>query len=121
MTNIESFAVVTPFNLSAAINKKYKNHSSIIAIEKYMTGPEEKPFNFSTATNDKVLRNIQKLNTKKASQQTFFLVVTHFIIAYHICIVNVLTNYYNNNLLILDVKQLNRIMKLYYFYTLKAL
>ena len=27
----------------------------------------------------------------------------------------------NNNLLILDVKQLNKIMKLYYFYSLKAL
>ena len=34
---------------------------------------------------------------------------------------NVQTNYCKNNLLILDVKQLNKIMKLYYFYTLKAL
>ena len=34
---------------------------------------------------------------------------------------NVKTNYCNNNLLILDLKQLNKIMKLYYFYTLKAL
>ena len=34
---------------------------------------------------------------------------------------NVQTNYCNNSLLILDVKQLNKIMKLYYFYTLKAL
>ena len=34
---------------------------------------------------------------------------------------NVQTNYCNNNLLILNVKQLNKIMKLYYFYTLKAL
>ena len=31
------------------------------------------------------------------------------------------TNYSNNNLLTLDVKQLNKIMKLNYFYTLKAL
>ena len=31
------------------------------------------------------------------------------------------TAYCNNNLLILDVKQLNKMMKLYYFYTLKAL
>ena len=31
------------------------------------------------------------------------------------------TNYCNNNLLILDVKQLNKIIKLYYFHTLKAL
>ena len=54
-------------NLSAII-KKYKNHSSIIAIEKYMKDLGEKSFNFSKATNDVVLRNILKLNTKKASQ-----------------------------------------------------
>ena len=30
------------------------------------------------------------------------------------------TNYCNNNLLILDVKQLNEIIKLYYFHTLEA-
>ena len=47
--------------------------------------------------------------------------MTHFIIAYHISLVNFQTNYCNNNLLILDVKQLNKIMKLHYFYTLKAL
>ena len=34
---------------------------------------------------------------------------------------NVQTNYCNNNLLILDVKELNKIMKFYYFYILKAL
>ena len=34
---------------------------------------------------------------------------------------NAQTNYCNNNLLILDIEQLNKIMKLYYFYTLKAL
>ena len=33
-----------------------------------MKGLGEKLFNFSKATNDIVLRNIQKLNTKKASQ-----------------------------------------------------
>ena len=42
-------------------------------------------------------------------------------IAYHIFLVNFQTNDYNNNLLILDVKQLNKIVKLYYFYILKAL
>ena len=31
------------------------------------------------------------------------------------------TNYCNSNLLILDIKQLNKITKLYYFHTLKAL
>ena len=30
-------------------------------------------------------------------------------------------NYYNNNPLILDVKQANKIMKLYYFHTIKTL
>ena len=54
-------------------------------------------------------------------EQTFFSIVTHFIIAYHVSLVNVQTNYCNNNLLIVDVKQLNKIMKIYYFYTLKAL
>ena len=44
-----------------------------------------------------------------------------FIIAYHISLVKGRANYCNNNLLILDVKQLNKIMKLYYFHTLKAL
>ena len=35
---------------------------------------------------------------------------------------NVQTNDCNNNLLlILDLKQLNKVMRLYYFYTLKAL
>ena len=31
------------------------------------------------------------------------------------------SNYCNNNILTLDVKQLNKIMKFYYFYTFKAL
>ena len=47
--------------------------------------------------------------------------MSRFIIAYHISLVNVQTNYCNNNLPFLDLKQLNKIMKLYYFYTLKAL
>ena len=47
--------------------------------------------------------------------------MTHFIIAYYISLVNVQTNYCNNNLLVLDVKKLNKIMKLCYFDTLKAL
>ena len=46
--------------------------------------------------------------------------VTHFIIAYQISLVNVQTNYCNKNLLILDVNS-KIIMKLYYFYTSKAL
>ena len=51
----------------------------------------------------------------------FFSIVTHFIIAYHISLVKVQTSCYNNNQFILDVKQLNKIMKLYYFHTFKAL
>ena len=54
-------------------------------------------------------------------QQTFLLIVIYFIIAYYISLVKVQTNYCKSNLLNLDVKQLNKIMKLYYFYTLKAL
>ena len=50
-----------------------------------------------------------------------FLIVTHFIIAYHIFLVEVQTNYCDNNPLALGVKQLNEIIKLYYFYTLKDL
>ena len=34
-------------------------------------------------------------------------------ITYHISLVSVQDNYRNNNLLILDVKRLNKIMKLY--------
>ena len=47
--------------------------------------------------------------------------VTYFIIAYHISLVKVQDNYCNNNLFIVDVKQLNKIIKLYYFHTLKVL
>ena len=47
--------------------------------------------------------------------------MARFIIAYHICPVKVQTNYRNNNLPILDVKQLIKIIKLDYFHTLKAL
>ena len=44
--------------------------------------------------------------------------MTHFIITCDISLGSIQDNYCNNNLLILDVKQLNKIMKLYY---LKAL
>ena len=47
--------------------------------------------------------------------------MAYFVIGYNISLVNVQINYCNNNLLIVDVKQLNKIMKLYYFYTLKGL
>ena len=47
--------------------------------------------------------------------------MTHFEITYHFSLVKVQTNYCNYNLLILDVRQLNKIIKLYYFHTLKAL
>ena len=44
-----------------------------------------------------------------------------FKIAYHISLVKDQTNYCKNSQLVLDVKQLNKIMKLYYFHALKAL
>ena len=47
----------------------------------------------------------------KNIQYTFLSILTHFIITYHISLVNIQTNYCNNNLLILDKKQLNKIMK----------
>ena len=47
--------------------------------------------------------------------------MTHFIITYYISLGNVQTNYCKKNILTLDVEQLNKIIKLYYFYTLKAL
>ena len=47
--------------------------------------------------------------------------MAHFIIAYHISLVKNQANYFNNNLLILDVKQFKEIMKFYYFHTSKAL
>ena len=80
-------------NLSAII-KKYKSHSSIIAIEKYMKGLGEKSFNFSKATNDIVLRNIQKLNTKKASQLND--VPTKYIKKFNDVFTPVITDDYND-------------------------
>ena len=47
--------------------------------------------------------------------------MTHFIVAYHISLVKVQTNYCNNNPLTLDVKHLNKIIKFYYLRTLNAL
>ena len=44
-----------------------------------------------------------------------FLDSDSFIITYHISLVNVQINYCNNNILNFDVKQLNVIMKIYYF------
>ena len=54
------------------------------------------------------------------SDGLFFSIVTSFIIAYHISLVKIQANHCNNNLLILDIKQLNKIMKLHYFHTSKA-
>ena len=46
----------------------------------------------------------------------------HFIFVYHISLVKVQTNYCNNNIpLTLDVKQLNKTIKRYYFHNFKAL
>ena len=80
-------------NLSAII-KKYKNHSSIIAIEKHMKGLRKKKFNFSKVRNDIVLRNIKKLNTKKSSQLND--VSTKHIKKFSDVFTPVITNDYNN-------------------------
>ena len=80
-------------NLSAII-KTYKNHSSIIAIEKYMKGLGEKLFSFSKATIDIVLRNMQKLNTRKASQLND--VPTKYIKKFSDVFTPVITDDYNN-------------------------
>ena len=47
--------------------------------------------------------------------------MTHFTVAYYISLVKVQANDCNNNPLTLDVKQLNKTIKLYCFHTLKAL
>ena len=47
--------------------------------------------------------------------------MTHFIIACYISLVEIQGNYCINNLLILDVKQLNKIIKPFFFLALKAL
>ena len=49
-----------------------------------------------------------------------FLDSDSFIIKYHLSSVDVQTNYCNNNLLTLDAKQLNKIMKLNYFLCFKS-
>ena len=61
-------------------------------------------------------------NFRKLAEDTFFSIATHFIVTHYISLVNVQTNYCNINLLFLvDVKQLNEIMKRYCFYTSTAL
>ena len=54
----------------------------------------EKSFNFSKATNDIVLRNIKKLNTKKASQLND--VPTKYIKKFSDVFTPVITDDYNN-------------------------
>ena len=50
-----------------------------------------------------------------------FLNSDSFVIGYYISLVKIQANYCNNFLFILDVKQLNKIIKRYYFHTLKVL
>ena len=59
-----------------------------------MKGLGEKSFNFSKATNDIVLRNIQKLNTKKASQLND--APTKYISKFSDVFTPVITDVYNN-------------------------
>ena len=59
-----------------------------------MKGLQNKSFNFSKATNDIVLRNIQKLNTKKASQLND--IPTKYIKKFSDVFTPVITDDYNN-------------------------
>ena len=61
---------------------------------KYMKGLEIKSLNFSKATNDIVLSNIQKLNTRKASQLNDIL--TKYIKKFSNVFTPVITDDYNN-------------------------
>ena len=66
---IKQFVSSTNYDLETenlfAIMKKYENHSSIIAIEKWMKGLGEKSFNFSKAINNIVPTNIKVKILKK--------------------------------------------------------
>ena len=83
--------------------------------------------NFNCWLHEKLWQKIemqisnQILFSKSISAIDLFSIVTYSIIAHHISLVKVQTNYYNNNILILDVKKLNKMMKLYHFHNLKAL
>ena len=70
--------------------------------------------------NPEVLLHVIKTDYYLEYNWTFFSIEVHFITAYHISLVKVQANCCNNNLLILDVKQLDKIMKFYYFHTVKA-
>ena len=70
--------------------------------------------------NPEVLLHVIKTGYYLDYKWTFFSIVAHFIIAYHISLVKVPSNCYNNNLLILDLKQLDKIMKFYFFHTVKT-
>ena len=59
-----------------------------------MKGLREKSFNFSKATNDIILRNIRKLNTKKASKLND--VPTKYIKKFSDVFTPVITDDYNN-------------------------
>ena len=59
-----------------------------------MKGLGEKSFDFSKATNDIVLRNIQKLNAKKASQLND--IPTKYIKKFSDVFTAVITDDYNN-------------------------
>ena len=70
--------------------------------------------------NPEVLLHVIKTGYYFECKWTFFSIVAHFIITYHISLVKVPANCCKNNLLILDLKQLGKIMKFYYFHTVKA-
>ena len=70
--------------------------------------------------NPEVFLHVIKTGYYFEYKWTFFSTAAHFIIAYHISLVKVPANCCKNILLILDLKQLDKIIKFYYFHTVKA-
>ena len=65
-------ATFTENNLSGKMTlKKYKNHLSITAITKRMKNLGNFTFSFNFISHDDIVKELNKLKTKKASQKTY--------------------------------------------------
>ena len=51
--------------------KKYKNHPSITAITKKMKNLGNSTFSFNFISHEDIVKGLNKLKTKKASQKTY--------------------------------------------------
>ena len=67
-------ATFTENNLSEVemAPKKYKNHPSITTITKKMKNLGNSTFSFNVISHDDIVKELNKLKTKKASQKTDF-------------------------------------------------